>query len=204
MMTWAFSFLFPFLLATALLQTVAALSGRNLSGWGPALVVGLIGAGIVLFPVGGLPLARWLISFNANFSIPLTAMLLARVIQTFSGIRLLDGKALLTGRIFSLAAGAALYPMALGLGRWDPYAAGWEFSWLFVLLFFFTVALLIMKNRFAVVLMAVILAYQLQLLESTNLWDYLVDPFLVFVSCIGLGGRLRRKARGARRKGMQN
>ncbi|MCF8145061.1 MAG: hypothetical protein K9N21_14180 [Deltaproteobacteria bacterium] len=203
-MTWAFSFLFPFLLVTALLQGVTALSGRTLQGRGPALVLGLIGAGIVLFPVGGLPLARWLIGFNANFSIPLTAILFSRVVRATFGIRVLDDKALLTCWIFAITAGAALYPMALGLGRWDPYAAGWEFSWLFILLFFLTVVLLIMKNRFAMVLMAVILAYHLRLLESTNLWDYLVDPFLVVVSCIGLGGSLRRRAGGARRKGVQD
>lgn len=202
MTTYVFSFVFPFLLATVLLQSVAALSGRNLRGGGPALAFGLIGAGIVLFPVDGLPLARWLISFNANFSIPLTAVLFSRVVKTSFGIRLLDDNALLTCWIFAITAGAALYPMALGLTRWDPYAAGWGFSWLFILMFTLTVVLLGMKNRFAVILMAAILAFDLRLLESTNLWDYLVDPLLVVVSCIGLGCRVRRKAQGMRREGV--
>jgi len=196
--TYLFSFVFPFLLATALLQSVAALSGRNLQGWGPALPFGLIGAGIVLFPVDGLPLARWLISLNANFSIPLTAILFSRVVRTAFGIRLLDDKALLTCWIFAITAGAALYPMALGLTRLDPYAAGWGFSWLFVVMFSLTVVLLAIKNRFAVILMASILAFNLHLLESTNLWDYSVDPLLVVVSCIGLGCHVRRKAQRMR------
>jgi len=200
--TYVFSFVFPFLLATALLQSLAALSGRNLRGWGPTLVFGLIGAGVVLFPVDGLPLARWLISFNANFSIPLTAILFFRVVRVSFGIRLLDEKALLICWIFAITAGAALYPMALGLTRLDPYAAGWGFSWLFVLMFSFTMVLLAIKNRFAVILMAAILAFNLRLLESTNLWDYLVDPLLVVVSCIGLGCHVRRRAQGARREGM--
>ncbi len=200
MTTWVFSFIFPFLLMTALLQGVAALSGRDLRGRGLALAFGLIAAGLVVMPVGDWPLARWLISFNANFSIPLTAILFSRVVRTSFDVRLLDDSALLTCWIFSLIAGAALYPMALGLTRWDPYAAGWGSSWLFVLIFSLTVVLLLLKNRFAIVLIAVILAYNLRLLESTNLWDYLVDPFLVVVSCIGLGCWVRRKAQGKRRE----
>ena len=198
MMTWAFSFIFPFLLALVLLQEIGALSGRNLRGWGPALAVGLVGAGIVLLPVNGLPVARWLISLNANFSVPLTALLFSRVVRNSFGIRLLDDRALMVCWIVSIAAGATLYPMALGLGRWDPYAAGWGFSWLFVLAFCFTSLLLVMKNHFAAVLVAAILAYNLRLLESTNLWDYLVDPLLVIVSCVGLGCWARRKPQGVR------
>jgi len=188
--TYVFSFVFPFLLATALLQGVAALSGRKLRGWRAALVLGLIAAGIVLLPLDGLLAARWLISFNANFSIPLTAILFSKVVEPFFKIRLLDDKSILTCWIFSLTAGAVLYPMALGLGQMDPYAAGWGFSWLFVLAFSVTVVLLALKNRFAVVLMAAILAYNLRLLESTNLWDYLVDPLLVVVACVGIGSKL--------------
>ncbi len=182
-----FSFVFPMLLVMALLQAVAARFGRDLQGWRPALIVGLISACITMIPVGGLPLARWLISFNANFSIPLTAILFSKVLEPFFGGRLLDEKALLACWVFSITAGVILFPMALGLSRFDPYPAGWGFSCLFVLAFAVTVVLLAMKNRFAGVLIAAILAYNLRLLESTNLWDYLIDPFLVIVSCVALG-----------------
>jgi len=189
-MALVFSFVFPFLLVMALLQAGAARFGMSLRGWVPALIAGLISACITMIPVGGLPLARWLISFNANFSISLTAILFCKILETSSGVKLLDSKALLTCWVSSLTAGVILFPMALGLGRFDPYPAGWGFSWMFVLVCAFTVVLLIMKDRFAVVLIAAILAYNLQLLESTNLWDYLIDPFLVIISCIALGRRL--------------
>ncbi|MBW1783433.1 MAG: hypothetical protein JRL30_22155 [Deltaproteobacteria bacterium] len=189
-MAIVFSFVFPFFLVTALLQVGALWFGMDLRGWRPALIVGFISAGITMIPVGGLPLARWLISFTANFSIPLTAILLAKVLDAFFNIRLLDEKAYLTCWVCSIIAGTLLYPMAMGLSRFDPYSAGWGFSWLFVLTFSVTMVLLIMKNRFAGVLIAVILAYNLRLLESTNLWDYLIDPFLVAVSFIALGLRL--------------
>ena len=192
MMQLGFSFVFPFLLIMALLQGGAGLFG-TLRGWRPTLILGLISAFIAVAPVGGLPLARWMISFNANFSISLTAILFYKVLEITFGVKLLDKNALLTCWVFSLTAGVILYPMALGLGRFDPYQAGWGFSWLFVVVCGVTIFLLIMKNRFAVVLIAAILAHNLHLLESTNLWDYLVDPFMVLVSCIALSSRFLRK-----------
>lgn len=192
-MILVFSFVFPFLLIMTLLQGGAGLLGRDLRGWRLTLILGLVSAFIAVTPVGGLPLARWMISFNANFSISLTAILFSKVTESSFGVKLLDKNALLTCWVFSLAAGAILYPMALGLGRFDPYQAGWGFSWLFVVVCGVTILLLIMKNRFAVVLIAAILAHNLHLLESTNLWDYLVDPFMVLVSCIALGSRFFRK-----------
>ena len=192
MMQLGFSFIFPFLLIMALLQGGAGLLG-TLCGWRPTLIFVLIAAFIVIIPVGGLPLARWMISFNANFSISLTAILFCKVTENSFGVKLLDKNAFLTCWVFSLIAGVILYPMALGLGRFDPYQAGWGFSWLFVVMCGVTILLLIMKNRFAVVLIAGILAHNLHLLESTNLWDYLVDPFMVLISCIALGSRFLRK-----------
>ena len=192
-MSLGFSFVFPFLLIMALLQKGAGLLGRDLRGWRPTLILVFIAAFIAVTPVGGLPLARWMISFNANFSISLTAILFCKVTESSFGVKLLDKKSLLTCWIFSLTAGVILYPMALGLGIFDPYQAGWGFSWLFVVVCGVTILLLIIKNRFAVVLIAAILAYNLHLLESTNLWDYLVDPFMVLVSCIALGSRFLGK-----------
>jgi len=192
-----FSFVCPFLLATVLLQKVVIWSGSHTRGWVPAIVIGCIAAGVAVVPVEGLPLGRWLISFNANFSIPLTVALLVRAVRIFFGIRLLDDRAIVAGWIFSLVAGAGLYPMALGLTPWDPYSAGWGFSWLFVLMLLLTTVLLVLKNRFAWVLMAAILAYDLRLLESTNLWDYVVDPLWVLASGVALGWRIARGPRDA-------
>ena len=186
-MQLGFSFIFPFLLVMVLLQGGANLVGIDVSGRRPAMIIVLISAVIVVIPVGGLPSARWMISFNANFSISLTAILLYKAFENAFGVKLLDKNALLTCLVFSLTAGVILYPMALGLGGFDPYQAGWGFSWLFVVVCGITILLLIMKNRFAMILMAAILAYNLCLLESTNFWDYLVDPFLVIVSGIALG-----------------
>jgi hypothetical protein len=174
-------------------QSIVGLFRKNVGGWRTTLGLGFLSALIVVIPLGGLPLARWLTGINANFSIPVTALVFSKVWENGSGMRLLDRKAFLSSCMFGLTAGLALYPMALGLSRFDPYEFGWSFSWLFVLLMVATVILLSMKNRFGVVLVACILAYDLQLLESPNLWDYLVDPFFALISGVVLAAQFIRK-----------
>jgi len=200
MTAFVFSFFFPFLLAMALVQWLMRILWKRPYGWRPTLMLGMVSALIVNIPFKGIPLGRWLISLNANFSIPLVAIFLSKVLEGGLGIRLLDRKALFGTRVFALTAGAALYPMALGLGSVDPYGLGWGFSWLFVSLLATTLGLLFIRNRFGIVLMGCVLCHNLHLLESQNLWDYLVDPFLVFMSGGVLGCRVMRKLTGGHRK----
>ncbi len=174
----------------ALCQKTVMILGRRPKGWGPTLAMFSISGLLVAMPVGGLPVGRWLVSLYANPSIPITALLFSWIIQNSFGIKLLDPAAIQTCRIFSLMAGLALYPMAMGVGTFDPYAAGWHFSWLFVVLFVITLVLIFFNHRFYAVLLATILAYNLHLLESGNLWDYLVDPILVIISIAGLTWRI--------------
>ena len=160
--------------------------GKRPTGWIPTLILASASALTVILPISGLTTGRWLISLYANPSIPLTALLFSWVLKNAFQMNLLDMRAIQTCRGFSILAGAALYPMALGAGAFDPYPAGWHFSWLFVILLGATLMLLFLKNRFSVVLLATILAYNLHLLESSNLWDYLVDPILALVAVAGL------------------
>jgi hypothetical protein len=185
-MTMVFSFVFPFLLTMALCQRILILLGKRPTGWIPTVILASASVLTVILPIAGLPLGRWLVSLYANPSIPLTALLFSWVLKNAFQMNLLDMSAIQTCRVFSILAGAALYPMALGAGAFDPYPAGWHFSWLFVILLGVTLMLLFLKNRFSVVLLATILAYDLHLLESSNLWDYLVDPILILVSVAGL------------------
>jgi hypothetical protein len=59
-----------------------------------------------------------------------------------------------------------------------------------------TATLIVTGNRFGLVLGLGVLAFDLRLLESQNLWDYLVDPVFALVSLIALArGAVRRVAR---------
>ena len=192
-MAFAFSFFFPFLLVMALIQWLTRVLWKRPYGWRPTLILGIISALVVFIPLKGLPLGRWVISINANFSIPLTAIVFSKILEEGLGVRLLDRKAFFGLWIFALTAGIVLYPMALGLGSLDPYGLGWGFSWFFVALWVVTLALLFLGNRLGIILMACVLCYDLHLLESPNLWDYLVDPFLVLISGGALGSQLIKK-----------
>jgi len=83
-----------------------------------------------------------------------------------------------------------LYPLALGWGKFDPYGWGWYFSPLFLAGATLTGLLVWRNNRFGLLLLLSILAFHLRLLESTNYWDYLLDPVYCLVSVFALGRRL--------------
>ena len=85
--------------------------------------------------------------------------------------------------------------MALGLGGFDPYEWGWPFSPLFIAVGALTAWLMWRQNRFGVVLLIAALAFQLELLESSNYWDYLLDPIYSLVSIGWLAGRLAASTR---------
>ena len=195
-----FSFLFPILLMMWLGQTILRWLGKSSAGWRwrTTFLIGIIAILICIAPVGGIPLARWLISVNANFCIPLTVILFAKVSEGAGGKELFDWKAKFSFGFFGSVMGLLLYPMTLGLGPYDPYELGWHFSPLFVVMMVLTIWLLLKRNRLGIVLMLCILAFQLRVLESSNFWDYLIDPFYVVVSFIYL--RPRRGHRGILRR----
>lgn len=100
-----------------------------------------------------------------------------------------------------IATGAmALYPMALGLSSFDPYRLGYGSPWLVGALLLLALGAWIL--RFTVVtawLTLSILAWTLQWYESTNLWDYLLDPLvsiyaLADLVCCGVAA-LRHRSR---------
>ncbi len=192
MIVYTLSFVFPYLLVLALVLAAAARLGVDRRGGRQRLALCAVSLLILLIPLRWIPLGRWIVGVNANFSIPLTALLLSRVWEQLTGARLLDSREALAAWVFGLASGLALYPMALGLGGFDPYDLGREFSWLFVLLVALTIALLRARNRFGIVLVVAILVYDLGLLESPNLWDYLIDPFYMIAAVGVVAHRLVR------------
>lgn len=200
MIAWAFSFVFPMLLVLVLAQAAAARLGANLRSGRTALALAVFSLACVaapVFPPVGLPLARVLAGSGLSASIPLLALVFSSVWEGFSGTRLLDDRATRASRVFGLACGLLLYPMAMGLGVADPYSLGWEFSPLWPAMWAVAAALIWKGNTFGLVLAACPLAREAGLLESPNLWDYLVDPFYVLASAVGLGSAALRRSREA-------
>ena len=188
-MSYLFSFVFPWLLVFWFLLSVASgltRRSKNERFRRPfrsfLFVLGLLSVGIVMLPLGGVPLGRWMAGLNLSPSLPLLGLLAGQVLKSFfirEPFRATERQA---GWIFGGLAGSVLYPLALGLGNVDPYAWGWSFSILFPIVALITIYLIWKQNRFGLLLFLSILAYDFRVLDSPNFWDYLVDPLYWLVS----------------------
>ena len=176
------SFVAPML---ALMILFAALARRlrfNPRGAGWCVGLGLIALGTLMIPVSGLPLARVLAAVMDHWSVPLLALLTAGAGKTFFGTELLRREDRRAMWICGVLTGVVLYPLALGIGSIDPFAYGWHFGPLFVLVGCVAMLLQWRRNRFGVVLSLAIFAWLTGVAESGNLWDCLTDPIFFFVS----------------------
>lgn len=97
--------------------------------------------------------------------------------------------------------GILFYPPALGLGPVDPYAWGYGGAVLPLAVGVFALAAAAAGRwTMAVVFAAALAAWRLQLLESTNLWDYLLDPLLALGALVWLAASAWR-GKSAKRAG---
>ena len=176
------SFVAPMLALMILFAMLARKLRFNPRGAGWCVGLGLIALGTLMIPVGGLPLARVLAAVIDHWSVPFLVFLLAGVSKTFFGVELLRREDRRAMWIFGVVTGVILYPLALGIGPVDPFAYGWHFGPLFVLVGIVALYLQWRQNRFGVVLLLAIIAWLAGVAESGNLWDCLADPVFFFVS----------------------
>lgn len=165
----------------AVVRGIQVLGGDRGPRWLP-----LLAGGLAFVPVSGLPIGRWLHGFNPSVSIPFVAILLNAVISPLLERQLLDEKALRAGLWFGALAGLVLYPMAAGVGPFDPYELGWNWPGIELVVGGLSVLLLWRQNAFGGVLLLTGVAWRLGGMESQNVWDYLIDPIYFVMSVIGL------------------
>ena len=114
-----------------------------------------------------------------------TALLfyIAVILQQHLSWQLYQANELVLLRWLLLATAILLYPSALGLTQFDSYSLGYSSPVLLAALFIITLFFWLRKYYFlAVIVTVAVVAFSLQLLESHNLWDYLIDPvFIVMV-----------------------
>jgi hypothetical protein len=181
-----FSAACPWLALVLCLQHLAGSRGFTLRCAGQLLLTGVVALAILLIPIEGISIARWIAGVNANFSIPLTVILAVAVCERAFARSVFAQRDWTTCWSFGAIGGLALYPLALGLGSFDPYEWGWHFSPLFVIVAALTVWLTWKQNRFGFLLLLAAVAFHLRLLESTNYWDYVLDPIYCLVSFVVL------------------
>jgi hypothetical protein len=140
-----------------------------------ALVAGSV---LLLVPMGGTGIGSQIRAVTGDFSVTTLVAVTALWLGRYDGAPWF--------RRFSIVTALALYPMALGLGPLDPYALGYSprilplgFLVLSVVSWWRGVGLL------AIAIGMAQLAFALNLYESDNLWDYVIDPWLVIAFAVG-------------------
>jgi len=88
---------------------------------------------------------------------------------------------------------AGFYPSALGATDVDIYRLGFEPVSLLIALAVAALLAWLTRHYFLLAsIVTAVLAFRLQILESTNLWDYLFDPLLVLYCAVWLVATLLR------------
>lgn len=139
----------------------------------------------MLLPVSGLTFAQWLRSVVGDLSVLTFILFLDILAQRLSDHRLLDSATrnrLLSGVV---VVGVVFYPLALGVSKFDPYRLGYDPVLMTAILCLVSVFAWMKAYRgLAIILPLPLIAFNLQLLESTNLWDYLLDPIVMIYAVV--------------------
>ncbi|CAN5319701.1 hypothetical protein BH10PSE16_BH10PSE16_09830 [soil metagenome] len=163
------------------------LSGRN--GVTPRWAKWVVLACFVLlwFPAGAarLPLVAYVRGLSSDLSMTLVALACLGLCQRLFGMHIMAQRESLTLSAAVALAAILLYPVALGWGDWDVYRLGWgSFGMLGILLalslMFWSRGLRLLPALVGLAL----LAWVAGLMESNNLWDYLLDPWLSIAAMI--------------------
>jgi hypothetical protein len=170
-------------LAAAGVAICGGVVGRRWAPWG------LLAAAVGLAPLGGIPLAGYVRGVTGDLSVPTLALLAAALVARLSPRPMLDGADRGALHAWAAAAGVVLYPLTLGLTLWDPYALGYRPRLLLLVAAALVVAWWRRRRGAALALAAGVAAFGTGLMESTNLWDYLLDPALAVWAVAALAVR---------------
>ncbi len=135
---------------------------------------------VMWIPVGvaHLPVAAYVRGVTSDFSVSLVVLAALNLFSRLFSLKLFDcreRKAVFYG---VAAAALFLYPLALGGGDWDSYRLGWGSVAMWAGLLLVCVVCWGAKLRLLTLLIGLaMVSWTAQLMESTNLWDYLFDPW---------------------------
>ena len=144
----------------------------------PVLIVGI--TLLLMLPLAGDPAWYAVRGTFGDSSISALLFYIAFILQqNFSWQLCRPVELVLLRRLLAVTA-LLLYPFALGLTGFDSYSLGYANPWLLAILFIMALLLWWRTYYFlAISLTASVAAWSLQMLESGNLWDYLLDPVFV-------------------------
>jgi hypothetical protein len=178
-----FQLLVPWLLVTLGIISICSWANfcKFMQTWQKLLVLS-VSAVITLTPIGGLSLADYLLSLNPNFSIGSLALVVLLLWPKIFGKPLLSDTNLWLFCLWNIIISLTLFFSYLGFIPYDMYAGGYHFSLWFIIMALVTLLAVWSWNPLSVIFIAYITAFNLQLLPSANLFDYITDGFLLLLS----------------------
>ncbi len=154
----------------------------------------VLGFALLWIPLGeaNIPVVAYVRGITADLSISLVALAAWHIGHHALGLRAVAKHEQMAVMAAVVVSALFLYPMALGWGDWDAYRPGWG-SWGMLLALLALCAVCWAKGLLVLpaLIVLALLAWILGLMESGNLWDYLLDPWLsvfalgfVFIKCM--------------------
>jgi hypothetical protein len=142
---------------------------------------------ILWFPVGAahLPVVAYVRGISSDLSVTLVVLACIGLCQHWFGTHAISRQETTALNAVVAAIAVFLYPLALGWGDWDAYRAGWGSIGMLAGLLALSLGFWVRGLRLLPVLVGLaLLAWSAGLMESTNLWDYLVDPWLAMAALV--------------------
>jgi len=134
---------------------------------------------VALIPFSGMPLAAYMRGATGDLSITTLALLWCALSRPWTGCAAPDCKHRLALCVLIALAALTLYPLALGVGAFDPYRLGYDNQQFVAGLLLVALAAWFWKYYLVALCIALAtLAWAAGWYESGNIWDYLLDPFV--------------------------
>jgi len=165
----------------------------------------LIPAVIGVLPIRQTDVSGFVLGHMGTLSVSMLVLLTFQLLSACRFVKTFSAAVWRNMNLFWLISGAALYPSALGLLDRDMYAYGFQNTMSWCVLGMSVVAV-VCKYRISGLCLALsVLAHQLKLQESCNLWDYIIDPWLWIAASVSLSagtlrGSFARKPRDPRER----
>ena len=143
--------------------------------------VGVLAAAVLALsiPLWGLSLAGLVRGITGDLSISTVMLLALALVRSLSSRVLVDEQNRSATLRAILIAAVLFYPLALGLGMFDPYRLGYGNLWFMLALLGLAAWSSLRYSTLLVLCIALaVAAWTVGWYESPNLWDYMLDPWL--------------------------
>jgi hypothetical protein len=134
---------------------------------------------LLLIPFTDMPVAAYVRGATGDLSITTLVLLWCALLKPWFNFGRTDTRSRYKFLMLVALAALALYPMALGVGAFDPYRLGYGDSLFVSALLLITLVAWFWKHPLIALCIALAtIAWSIGWYESGNLWDYLLDPFV--------------------------